>query len=167
MADIGSLSKMVLFAGLSPDQVASFVKAGKTVKMNEGQPVLVEGETGNTMYILTDGKVDITRRLGTTTDDRIGPQKVKRLLTLSAPMFFGEMSLLDDQADRSATVTAATDCEFLEFTRDGFEQVVASDRELGYRVVYNIALVVAGRLRGTNKDVVKLTAALSLALGNR
>lgn len=167
MADIGGLSKMVLFTGLSHEQVNAFVKEGEVVKMSEGQPVLVEGETGNTMYILTDGKVDITRRLGTTTDDRIGPQRVKRLLTLSAPMFFGEMSLLDEEADRSATVTAATDCEFLEFTRDDFERLAGNDRELGYRVVYNIALVMAGRLRGTNKDVIKLTAALSLALGNR
>jgi CRP/FNR family transcriptional regulator, cyclic AMP receptor protein len=167
MADIDSLSKMVLFAGLTREQLTAFIKAGKNVRMGEGQAVLVEGDTGNTMYILTDGKVDISRRLGTTTDDRIGPQKVKRLLTLSAPMFFGEMSLLDDQADRSATVTAATDSEFLEFTREDFERLASEDRELGYRVVYNIALVMAGRLRGTNKDVVKLTAALSLALGNR
>lgn len=167
MADIGSLSQMVLFAGLTREQVATFVKAGKPVKIPAGDPILVEGETGNTMYILVDGNVEISRKLGTTTDDRIGPQRQKRLITLSAPQFFGEMSLLDENADRSATVTAATDCEALEIGHEDFERVVEEDRELGYRVVFNIALVMAGRLRGTNKDVVKLTAALSLALGNR
>ena len=166
MADLGSLSKMVLFAGLSREQVADFVKVGKPIKIPEGEPVLVEGETGETMFILVEGNVEVTRRLGTTTDDRIGPQKVKRLITLSAPQFFGEMSLLED-AERSATVTAANECEVLEVSRQDFERLVDDDRQLGYRVVYNIALVMAGRLRGTNKDVLKLTAALSLALGNR
>jgi CRP-like cAMP-binding protein len=165
--DIGSLNKMALFAGMSREQVTAVVKESDVLKVAAGKNVLVEGETGDAMYILTEGNVEISRRLGTTTDDRIGPQKVKRLITLSAPQFFGEMSLLDGTAERSATVTAATDCEVLEFTRDDFERLVAADQALGYQMVYNIALVMAGRLRGTNRDVMKLTAALSLALGNR
>jgi CRP-like cAMP-binding protein len=157
---------MVLFAGLSREQVAEFVKMGHPKRVSEGELVLIEGESGDTMFILVEGNVAISRRLGTTTDDRIGQQHVKRLITLSAPQFFGEMSLLED-AERSATVTAATECEVLEISRADFEKLVELDLELGYRIVYNIALVMAGRLRGTNKDVLKLTAALTLALGNR
>ena len=152
--------------GLSREQVGAFLREGETRKVPAGEPILVEGESGETMYILVDGAVEVTRRFGTTTDDRIGPQRKKTLLTLNAPQFFGEMSLLED-AERSATVTAATDCEVLEFSRADFSKLTKADVSLGYQVVYNIALVLSGRLRGTNRDVIKLTAALSLALGNR
>lgn len=87
-------------------------------------------------------------------------------MRLSAPQFFGEMGLLSD-LERSATITTETECEILELSRADFERLVASDPELGYRLVHNIALVLAERLRRTDLDVLKLTAALSLALGTR
>ncbi|MBI4212804.1 MAG: cyclic nucleotide-binding domain-containing protein [Chloroflexi bacterium] len=166
MADINALSKMPLFMGLTREQVGAFLREGATLRVSAGQPILVEGESGETMYILVDGSVEVTRRFGTTTDDRIGPQRKKTLLTLNSPQFFGEMSLLED-AERSATVTASTECEVLEFTREDFTKLTKTDIALGYQIVYNIALVLSGRIRGTNRDVIKLTAALSLALGNR
>lgn len=157
---------MPLFMGLAREQVNAFLKEGRTLQIGTGEPILVEGESGASMYILAAGTVEVTRRFGTTTDDRIGPQRKKTLLSINAPQFFGEMGLLED-AERSATVTASTECEVLEFTREGFSKLVEADRALGYQVIYNIALVLSGRLRGTNRDLLKLTAALSLALGNR
>jgi len=38
---------------------------------------------------------------------------------------------------------------------------------MGMMLVRNIAIVLASRLRNTDRDVLKLTMALSLALGNR
>lgn len=166
MADVNRLSAMPLFAGLSKDQVGAFVKVGKPMRIPAGDPILTEGESGESMFILADGNVEVTRRLGLTTDDRIGPQRKKTLVSLTAPQFFGEMGLIED-AERSATVTASTECEVLEVTRQDFEKLVGNDPGLGYQVVYNIALVLSGRIRTTNRDVLKLTAALSLALGNR
>ncbi len=47
--------------------------------------------------------------------------------------FFGEMSLLTGDP-RSATVTAATDCELLEIRADAFRRVVLPDPALVERI---------------------------------
>jgi CRP-like cAMP-binding protein len=48
---------------------------------------------------------------------------------LRAGDFFGEMSLLTGDA-RSATVTAATDCELIEIGADAFRRVVLADASI-------------------------------------
>lgn len=155
-----------MFRGLTQEQVQSFVKLGRPKKVGAGEPMLREGESGATMFILDEGEVEITRRLGLTTEDSAGPSHRKRLIRLAAPQIFGEMGLLED-AGRSATVTAITDCSVLEVTREDFQRLVEADPRLGYRVVLNMAVVLSGRVRHINTDVMKLTAALSLSLGNR
>ena len=69
--------------------------------------------------------------------------------------------------DRSATITTESECEILELAREDFERLATADPQLAYRVLRNIAVVLAERLRRTDLDIVKLTVALSLALGNR
>jgi CRP-like cAMP-binding protein len=52
--------------------------------------------------------------------------------------FFGEMSLLTGDR-RSATVTAATDCELLEIDSDAFRRVVLPDPTLVERITSAVA----------------------------
>ena len=54
-----------------------------------------------------------------------------------------------------------------QLRRADFERLTTADPLLGYRLMRNVAVVLADRLRSTDLDVLKLTTALSLALGNR
>jgi CRP-like cAMP-binding protein len=49
-------------------------------------------------------------------------------------------------------------------TRNAFEKVAMEDKDMGMRVYRNIAGEIATRLRRANKDILKLTTALSIAL---
>ena len=166
MTDVSRMGGLFVFKGLTQEQVETVVKLGRPKKIRLGEPVLREGDSGESMFILDEGEVEITRRLGLTTDDSVGPQHRKRLIHLAAPQIFGEMGLLED-AGRSATVTAVTDCTVLEVTREDFQKLVDANPKLGYQIVLNMAVVLSGRVRHVNADVMKLTAALSLSLGNR
>jgi CRP/FNR family cyclic AMP-dependent transcriptional regulator len=155
-----------LFEGLSETQLSGVLAASEAQSVAAGSTLLREGEYSDSLFILTSGTVEITRRMGLEMNDVQGAPRRKTLVQLTAPQFFGEMGLLEE-VERSATVIARSDCQVLELRRADFERLAAADLDLAYRLVRNIAIVLASRLRSTDRDVLKLTAALSLALGNR
>ena len=164
MSDLTPLRGIVLFAGLSDAQLGGIAAVVRRREARAGATIFREGEPGDSLFILARGSVDTTKRFGLLSSEAAARQKV--LVQLTAPQFFGEMVLLED-AERSATVTAATDCVLYELARAEFARLVEADLELGYRVARNIAAAVSARLRHSDQDILKLTAALSLALGNR
>lgn len=165
MRDPATLAAIPLFRDLSPEQVRRVAGVLRPSRAAAGDAVLVEGEPGRSLFVLTSGSVETTKHLGVIGLEN-GMPRQKVLVRLFAPQFFGEIGLLED-TPRSASVRAATACEILELRRDDFDRLVAEDIRLGYTLLRNIATSLIGRLRDTDRDVLKLTAALSLALGNR
>lgn len=165
MSGIENLRSMPLFEGLTEDQLRAVLDAVHQKTFRAGSVILNEGGHDDSLYMLVSGSVAVTKRLGLAPASEIHDAK-KTLIKLEAPQFFGEIGLLAD-IERSATISAHDDCEVLEMSRAEWEDLAESDLELGYRVVRNMAIVLGSRLRRTDRDVLKLTAALSLALGNR
>ena len=166
MIATGQLQGVPIFEGLSPGQLDLIASVARPFELAEGGVILREGDVGEEMYLLLHGNVEVSKRLGLMVEEDDLLTKRKTIVRLSAPQFFGEMGLLE-YAERSATVIAASPCQLVEIRRADFERIVEADLALGYRVVRNICLGIAFRLRRTDRDVLKLTAALSLALGNR
>jgi CRP/FNR family transcriptional regulator, cyclic AMP receptor protein len=159
------LRKVPLFSGVKEETLLRLSEAAKDVKFGEGDTVLREGEAGTEMYILTKGTVRITKFITLHKTSAELADMEKDLITLSAENnpFFGEMSLLEKD-ERTATVSAVTDVELLSISSDAFDAMVKQDYEGGYQIVLRIAKTISSRLRKTNKDVVKLTTVLGIAL---
>lgn len=157
-----------IFAGLTEEQLASVLAVAHRRTAEPGTAILREGKRGCTLFVLLSGAVEVSKRLGLPgpSEGWADATKEKTLIRLEAPQCFGEMGLLED-VERSATVTARSTCELLEITKDDFERLAEQDAVLGYRLVRNIATVLSARLRRADRDILKLTIALSLALGNR
>ena len=164
--DVALLGALPVFSGLDADQLSAVAGALTSRRAGPGVDIFIEGERSTSLFILTSGSVGTSKRLGLAAQDRAVAGRQKVLVHLRAPQFFGEMGLLSD-LERSATITTDTECELLELTRPEFERLVQADAALGYRLVRNIAVVLAERLRRSDLDMLKLTTALSLALGNR
>jgi small-conductance mechanosensitive channel len=79
-----------------------------------GDTVMRQGDTGDSLYLLAEGILDVTIDRGElgVARDRIAPGEV-----------FGEMSLLTGQP-RSATVTAALDAVIHEICRDDLDPIL-------------------------------------------
>ncbi len=165
MSDASSLAGIPLFKDLTEDQLRSVAGVLRPARSEAGGSILVEGEPGRSLFVLLRGSVETTKHLGVIGLEN-GTPRQKVLVRLSAPQFFGEIGLLED-TPRSASVRAETECELLELRREDFDRLVAADIHLGYTLLRNIASSLIGRLRDTDRDVLKLTAALSIALGNR
>lgn len=166
MDNIELLRSVAFFEGLTDEQIARVGGLMASVRVPAETAILREGDHSFSLFVLCQGQVEVTKRLGLTPDDAMGMMKDKTIVRLTAPQFFGEMALLGDSL-RTATVIAGTDCDLLELSQVDFERLGESDLPLAYRLLHNIASALCSRLRRTDRDVLKLTAALSLALGNR
>lgn len=101
----------------------------KKVSFKTGDVIFHEGEPGEEMYVVLSGSV-VMRSSGAL------------LETVDAGGIFGEMALVDRDA-RSATATAANDCELVRIDLKRFEFFL---KRVPYFAV-EVMKVMAGRLR--------------------
>jgi len=157
--------KIALFAGLSFSELELVSPMFEQVRIKAGQAVLTEGEDGEDMYILVQGKVRIVKSMLLKNLDLMGhePRKVLATLTGDAYPVFGEMALIDD-APRSATVETLEPSVFLRVHRDRFFELAKSHPDLGCKLLAAVGKRLAAMVRTSNGEVVKLTTALALLL---
>lgn len=166
--EIEYLRGVPIFRGLTDSQVSQIMSMAKKVELDQGAVLMEEGEQGDTIYIIREGEVEVSKSLtlpflGSAT----GPtEKALRRCGAQDRAIFGELSLFDEPV-RSATVKCLTKCSFYQLRRDQFLNFCDANPETGYLVFKNLARMVCDRLRKTSEDVVKLTTALSIALSSR
>jgi CRP/FNR family cyclic AMP-dependent transcriptional regulator len=100
-----------------------FEKFGR--RFAPGAVIFREGDEGSTMYIIQSGMVRITKKIG-------GKDHV--LAVMEKGNFFGEMAMINRKR-RTATVSAMTDVELLEFDRDGFYGMIQKNVKIAYTVI--------------------------------
>jgi CRP-like cAMP-binding protein len=91
------LAEVPLFAGLSPAAREALTRAGRVRRYPAGQVLCSEGDPGEALYVLEQGRLRVSRLTA-------GGQEAV-LAVVEAPAALGELALLDG-APRDATVTA-------------------------------------------------------------
>ena len=118
-----------------------------------GSMVIREGETGDAMYIIKSGEVEIVKKTSA------GDSYTVAKLSSNKHMFFGEMALIDDDK-RSAGVVCKTDCDFYVLTRDKFYSLGDANPAIGLAITRELSKIVCNRLRKANGDIITLFDAL-------
>jgi CRP-like cAMP-binding protein len=106
-----------LFEDFSEEELLAFIHGLKLLTSDPGDVIITEGEPGQSVFILTTGRVKVFVR---GPDHRSVP-----LGALGEGSFFGEISTLSGRP-RSATITAAAACEILELDRASLDAISAS-----------------------------------------
>lgn len=164
--DISLFRETELFRHLTENQIRQVFGIGRKVCFSADDIIMTEGETGDTMYIICDGTVEVVKNLvlaGMDDDADIEKNKVFTRLSAEQHAVFGEIALLEE-ARRTATIKAITDVTLYEIRKDAFLQLAAEDYALGYRIMHNLARIVSARLRKADEDTIKLTTVLSIIL---
>ena len=127
-----------LFEGLDPDVLEKIAPGVGIISLREGEVIFREGEQGDSLYLIGEGSVKISK-IG-----RGGKQET--LGVVRSGDFFGEMALLDGQP-RSAMAMAAEPTVLGTVGEETFEQIV----ELApSRLHINFLRSVTQRLRSVN-----------------
>lgn len=155
---IAALKAVPLFSDLKPSELKKVRRLLHEREYQPGEVIFREGEAGHGMYLIKKGSVRIVVKT---------PVGEQELTVLTAPQFFGEMALLED-APRSASSVAVERTVLLGFFEPDLESLIERDSELGSRILWRLARLMAARLRLTNDKLKEHRvggAALAAAVG--
>ncbi len=159
------LKAIPILQDLDEEELRQVLKIARRVQFPRGKVILKEGETGETMYIIEEGMVEISKTLIMKQggEDFQGRDKILTKLSAEDHAVFGEVALFE-QSQRTATVVALTDCRMLEISKRDFLRLAEENPRIGYKITRNIVQLLCSRLRKADEDTIKLTTALSIAL---
>ena len=134
---IDLLKALPLFSGLSQESLQGLTDRAVQQKLKRGDQVFREGEVGDRIYLILDGKVKITRG---------SPDGRESLLAILGPGdLFGELSVFDP-GPRTATATALDHLEIASVTHDQIKPWIGTRPEAAEILLQALAR----RLRRTN-----------------
>jgi len=127
-----TLKYVAVFQYLTHKELMMVQHAGEVVALDPGEIVIEEGSEGDSLYVVLDGKLAVTRA-------------GQHVTYLEAGTHFGEMSLLNARP-RSATVVGENPSRLMVISRDRFNDLVRREPTLGVKLLWSFAQVLSLRL---------------------
>ena len=134
------INRAPLFAALDVEAAAALRASMTEVRARKGQVIFVEGEPGDRLYVIVEGKVT----LGHSASD--GRETL--LAVLGPGEMFGELSLFDP-GPRTSTATAVTDAKLLSLSHEKLIPWLRENPDVSLQLLARLAQ----RLRRTNEAV--------------
>ena len=162
-------------------------KIARVVEIKDCGPresLLTEGDTGDTMILVFQGQVEVSKNMMVktasgiatsrkpiirleTTDPRpsADPEIESTVFVVEAPAFgIGEFSLVLDNAIRTAHVHSTTPIKYGVLSLDDFTKIVKENPGIGGAVYFEVAKSAVNNLATVSGDVSNLTQAFFFAL---
>lgn len=139
-AEFETIRNAPLFQELSLQELKKFWTLVMPLDFAPGEIIIEQDQPGSGLYILSKGKVKVSKVEGTSE---------QKLAELGAGAHLGEMSLLDD-TPTSARVTAIEAVDAYLMPKDAFQNLIGSDDRLARKIYQAFAATLMARLRETN-----------------
>lgn len=164
--DVGALKEFNIFSGLDDSEIKLFSDKVSPVKVSKGNNFIVEGDVGDSIFLLLEGEVEINQALTLSMNKSETDNREKAIIKLSSEIkpLFGEMSLFNEGDRRTASVKALSDCQLAKIIKSELFEVCDAHPATGYKVMQNLCRTLCGNLVKANQNVLKLTTAFSLIL---
>jgi len=119
------LGRMWLFSACSKKDLTTIGRASDEVRVAAGKTLIEEGAAGHEFYLILEGEASVKK-------------KSRKVATLGAGRYFGELSLLD-RGPRNATVVADTDMVLLVLGQREFSGVLHEVPGLAHKLLSAMA----------------------------
>ncbi|SDS60804.1 CRP-like cAMP-activated global transcriptional regulator GlxR [Corynebacterium timonense] len=138
-----TLARAGIFQGVEPAAVSALIGEMETVNFTRGTTIFDEGEPGDRLYIIIDGKVKLARH---------APDGRENLLSVMGPSdMFGELSIFDP-GPRTSSAVCVTEVTAATMNSDMLKQWIENHPEISQQLLR----VLARRLRRTNASLADL-----------
>ncbi len=138
------LRGVAIFRDLDDTQLQAVADICKEETFVSGAYIFREGESGNRLYLITEGEVRISRDVPGSGEEA--------LAVLKPGAVFGEMAVFD-RTERSTHAISNGGTTALTISRPDFEMLLDFDRELAQKVLWAVVRVLSHRLRQTNDSL--------------
>ena len=128
------LEKVSMFAALSKKELGRLAAVAQERRVPSGTVLTTEGEAGDEFFVVAEGMAQASI-------------KGRRVGSIPAGSFFGELSLLD-QGPRTATVTAELPTRLVVLTAKDFGEVIDDVPAISLKIMRGLA----SRIRQADKD---------------
>lgn len=133
---LDTLKDIALFRHLDMGELCKVLNVVRAQQCEKGEIVVREGEPGDSLYAILEGKFVVTR----------GGQPIT---WLQAGTHFGEMALFNNRP-RSATIEALERSRVLVMDRARFNELVRKEPQLGVKLLWAFSQVLSLRLDETS-----------------
>jgi len=162
------LNTFEIFNGLSNEEIELFTNNLEIKNYNKNDTIINEGEEGDSLLFVINGKIVITQALTLATnkldegDDR--EKQITNLNSTDHKIMLGELALFSPDKKRNASVKAVEDCEIAGITFDQIFDICNENNAVGYKLMKNLSAIITKNLINSNNKVLKLTTAFSLLI---
>ncbi len=136
------LQTVPLFAEIPGEALAELASIAREIRRKAGEAVFEKGDSGDSMYVIVEGRVRVHDGEHTLNDLEQGD-------------VFGEMALLDPEP-RMASVTASVDTHLLRLDGEPFHRLLAAHSDLARGII----CILSRHLRARAQDLNELRARL-------
>ena len=141
------IPKCDLLENFSPAEVRLLAHFMDVYQAALGAEIIREGDGGDFMLMLIEGKVEVHKR------DR---WKTSQLIAVVEPgKTLGEMSMIDGEP-RFATCIAAEPTVFAVLDRENLARIIVEQPMLGAKILMELVLMLSQRLRSTSARLLQL-----------
>lgn len=145
--DAGVKAGLLQEKGLTGHDLEVLAEHAQAVKYEAGQAVFREGDAGDDLCIVLDGKVRIEKSI-----PGVGQEA---LAILERGDFFGEMAVIDRAARSASAVAHEGGATVLRIRRDQIDALLGSGAESAHELLLILCRILSSRLRENNDKIVQ------------
>lgn len=144
---IDCLNNIALFDKLNINELKIISKHMKTIQIKKGATLFNEGDQGNYVCFVADGKLDVIKK--SDTHDAVV------ITTLSKGRSIGDISILDN-FPRSATIKAQTDSKLITLSRKNFDIILDEYPRAGIKILKGMTRLLCLYLRKASGELTEI-----------
>lgn len=137
-----------LFEDFERGEIRKLAASLRCYRAPAGATLIREGDSGDFMVFLLDGRCEIVKNDPSGVPQRIGVAGPGKIL--------GEMSMIDGEP-RFASCIALEETLFAMIDRDGLSRIMADDPRFGIKILLELVLLLSQRLRATSSRLLRGT----------
>jgi len=146
------LKKIYLFQNLNEEELRHILNISSAKSYSKEKVIFNEGEKGDAFYIVLKGSIRISTNV-----PGVGEEA---LAILKKGDYFGEMALIDNAPRSASAIANSNDNIILKITDANFRNLLVSDHNIAYKLLWELVKTLSKRLRETDG---KLKTILAIA----
>ena len=139
----------VIGKDLSDTEARELFMISRRELYEKGQRLFDEGEEPVALFLLTEGTIEIAKRIGSAGGTTV-------LASVSAGAIVGEMSLLTKEKRSAAAIVTTATATVLRISWKDFEELLGQNPAVAYKLMYALSRTLATRLRNINARLAEM-----------